>query len=169
MKKIRHIWIYCLMVMLVILPTSLIGQSVKRQTIGSYGTSGMNNNAIIGQTIGQPFATVIYSDSQVSFAPGFQQPMSYKKNTVSPLLDLMSVDVFPNPAQHGFKIESQEPLQDAKIQIADIQGRLIMSKQIAEFESLTVNSSSWESGVYFITILTKDSELKSCNKVLITK
>jgi hypothetical protein len=153
-----------------------MAQSIKRQSIGSYGTNGFSGSAVFGQTIGQPFSTQIYSQTGVSFVPGFQQPLSYLKNARKKevkndagMFLTGELDVFPNPARVNFTIQSSGLLEEALIKIMDINGRILIHKALPELSSYKVDCSSWQSGVYFISVTTPDAENNLNQKIIISK
>lgn len=158
-----------LLLLSLVLPQFSAAQSVKRQSIGSYGSNGFTGGAVIGQTIGQPFATTTYSDSEVSLAPGFQQPLTYKKAETVVDMKIMNVNVFPNPTITNFVIEPQEILEDVKLTIRDVNGRLFIEKQLVELSNYTVNCSGWQAGIYFISLSATSTNINYYLKIIITK
>jgi hypothetical protein len=50
-------------------------QSLKRQSIGSAGSSKSETGTTIQQTIGQPYNTTSYYSNEVRYNPGFLQPV----------------------------------------------------------------------------------------------
>lgn len=145
-----------------------LAQSVKRQSIGSYGTSGVTNSTISGQTVGQPYATNSYNSDVISLTPGFQQPVSYNRDRPNPVLEIIALKVFPNPAIHNFTIKSQELLENVEIQVSDINGRLILNDQLSKLTSHSINCSTWQSSMYFITVASEDLQFRYSTKLIIT-
>ncbi|MEY5048467.1 MAG: hypothetical protein RLZZ175_1826 [Bacteroidota bacterium] len=71
-------------------------------------------------------------------------------------LILKSVKVFPTVVDNELKIEIVNDLNFTKLEIRDLQGRLISSLNTIEPFN-TINVSEWTSGLYFVSIYTKDS------------
>jgi hypothetical protein len=145
-------------------------QSVKRQSIGSYGTNGLTGGTVFGQTIGQPFSTGIYSDNSISLAPGFQQPLTYKKGVrKAETLIITGLDAFPNPATGRFTVKSTKLLEDVEFIVSDINGRLLFEEHLSELNTHDVECSDWQAGMYFITVKAKNASNSFISKIIITK
>ncbi len=168
MKKMLQ-WTMSLLIITLVLPQLCDAQGVKRQSIGSYGTNAVNESPVIGQTIGQPFSTGIYSDNVVSLAPGFQQPLTYKRSKEEPLLLTGSLGAFPNPATSDFTIQSTESLEEVVLNISDINGRKMLETQLPELKTHTVDCSSWQAGVYFVTVTSQNFPNGFITKIVKTK
>ena len=85
-------------------------QSLRRQAISSYGSSGVTENILIGQTAGQSFHTAAGSIG-VTVSPGFQQPvLFFVKEIVVPAFKNLNVLVYPNPASRSVIISSEEEI-----------------------------------------------------------
>jgi hypothetical protein len=161
-------WTIGLVLVTLLLPQSTYSQSVKRQSIGSYGSNGFSNSAVLGQTIGQPYSTITYIGGEISLTPGFQQPIVYLKSKKEPELHFISLKTFPNPANAKFTIKSQELLKNVELQISDINGRLILSKQLSELSTYTVYCSSWQASMYFISVTSDNLPYKYSTKLILT-
>lgn len=160
-------WSFIGVLGIMLLPQISLAQSVKRQSIGSYGSNGANNKAIIGQTIGQPYSTNTFISSEVNLTPGFQQPLSYQRVRITPELQVVSLKAFPNPAYSNFTIQSKEELENVELQVIDINGRLIFGKQLPKLTTHTINCSAWQTGMYFITVQPQDNQYRYSTKLII--
>lgn len=58
--------------------------------------------------------------------------------------------IFPNPARNAFKIESTQILKQVKVY--DLFGRVMFCLEESGFETLTVDCSKWQKGVYIIEV-----------------
>ncbi|AWG20508.1 hypothetical protein FFWV33_02665 [Flavobacterium faecale] len=67
-----------------------------------------------------------------------------------------SIKVFPNPTRNNVTIEAST-MENATIQVSDIAGRTLISKNISE-TSNTIDLSQLQQGVYILKIKTKDGE-----------
>jgi len=47
----------------------------------------------------------------------------------------------------------------AKVEVYDVIGQLIVNKSINSFNDYTINSATWNSGVYLVRILTDESSI----------
>lgn len=70
-----------------------------------------------------------------------------------------TVDLFPNPAQDNLNVSFNQPLTgNTTISVTDLQGRLLMTQKEQNLQgNLKINTSDFVSGVYFMTIQTKDA------------
>ncbi|TGE28141.1 alpha-amylase family glycosyl hydrolase [Hymenobacter metallicola] len=59
--------------------------------------------------------------------------------------------LYPNPAQAQVRLELSQPAASARVQVYDLQGRLVHTVSFAG-KSLTLNTSTWTQGVYFLRI-----------------
>ncbi|MEX0983002.1 MAG: T9SS type A sorting domain-containing protein [Bacteroidales bacterium] len=144
-------------------------QSVKRQSIGSYGAGGMIDGFFVSQTIGQPFFTSGHSDHVITISPGFQQPVTYMAKK-SKAIDMHSVlDVFPNPASDHFFIETSEPIESAEIRITDLNGSVISQEILPNLQQYMISSSHLQNGLYFITVKSENNLQNYISKIVISK
>ncbi len=172
MKNLKFLWkiplVFCL-ILLICMPFSNQAQSVKRHCISSYGTIITTNNASFEQTVGQPYSTVFCSGNETAILQGFQQPAVYRVEPVnSELLKLLNINVYPNPAVASVAIQSNGVIDNAIIQVTDINGRLILSEQVIQLQMYDINCAAWENGIYIITVCDKNQNI-STFKLTITK
>jgi hypothetical protein len=140
------------MVMVFILPGTAWTQSIKRQSISSYGSSGLTENILVGQTAGQSFHTSVGSIG-VTVAQGFQQPVLFAVKEISnPFENNLNIVVFPNPASRSVTLASEEETGPSVITVSDVNGRFILSEKVPNLSSHTIHCSSWANGMYLITI-----------------
>ncbi len=133
--------IYMLKYLLIFLTATVQSQSLQRQCIGSGGS--------FHETIGQPYSTNTYYDSDISFRPGFQQPI-FRIDKVA--YSTMKVDIFPNPTTYSVTIKLKDTLKYCIFQVMDISGKNIIFQRIDNLKELKLNCSDWSIGIYFISI-----------------
>lgn len=141
-------------------------QSVKRQSINSLGGSGTIKNVSFHQSVGQPYSTKTYYNESYGIRSGFQQPESFYISDIEN--DLFTLDVFPNPAIYSVTISNEEPIQNAKLKVIDLNGREVYNLAFSEFKSHSVDCNLWANGVYTIILTTESKELYS-SKLIISK
>ena len=146
-------------------------QSIQRQSLGICGANMVSDGVLIKQTIGQPYATNTYYQNGVGYRPGFQQPTSSSlrsviaKELLQPGLNLR---VYPNPAAASVKIESTELISNGFLKVMDSKGRLVLSQQLSQLKSHTLNCENWNNGLYLISVSTEGKATYS-SKLLISK
>lgn len=141
-----------MLLFLLVLPGVLCAQSIKRQSIGSYGSSGTTDMQIRGQTIGQPFSTSTYSDNKLGITPGFQQPESYIKYPHKNMNSTLEVVISPNPAYSSFSLVAKEETDNAQVLISNVNGETILEKEVLKLNTLHIDCSTWQPGIYCIRI-----------------
>ena len=107
----------CILALLSSLPSDNYAQSIKRQVISSYGSSGMSDHVFIGQTAGQSFNTTM-SINGVTVSQGFQQPVTIALEEIEDQVYTdLNVLVYPNPATRSITISSKEEIPSSFIQV----------------------------------------------------
>ena len=144
-------------------------QSVKRQSIASYGSVNTIDNISFHQTIGQPYYTRADYGSGTSILPGFQQPVSfYLERIISDKTLGLNLKVYPNPATNSVIIQSQEVITNSLVKVIDTNGKLILTENINDLTTFTLNCETWKNGVYFINIFNNNLNISSI-KLIINK
>lgn len=141
-------------------------QSLKRQVISSYGSSGVAENIWFGQTAGQSFHTAAGSIG-VTVSQGFQQPVLFSlKEIGDPVFKNLNILVYPNPASRSVTITSEEEIEQSVIAVTDINGKYMFSEKIPNLSSHTIQCASWANGVYLITIYDSKQNLKTLRLII---
>ena len=142
-------------------------QSIRRETISSFGSSGMINGIPILQTAGQPFSTDTYLDGTMGINPGFQQAISSgKKLDIKNLTH--SIGVYPNPATDYIRFIPSKSLKGT-LKITDANGKIIYSAVVPEFKDYRVQCENWTGGLYAIIIIEEDTKICFTSKIIVTK
>ena len=144
-------------------------QSVKRQSIGSYGAGGLIDGVYISQTVGQPFFTSGHNDHVITISPGFQQPAAYMKRKVKTITEYCTLDVFPNPASDHFFIETSDLIESAVMRITDLNGRVILQEVLPNLHQHMISSSHLHDGLYFIHVESDNKKQNYISKIIISK
>lgn len=149
-------------------PMFIHAQSIKRQSISSYGSSTILENVLIGQTAGQSFNTMVSSGGS-TILQGFQQPQTFVvEEIVSPSSKNLEVSVYPNPADRMITIESKIEIEQSYIQVTDVTGKKIFSEKVPALQTHQINCLSWGSGAYYITI-SDSRQYSKTMKLIISK
>lgn len=141
-------------------------QSIKRQAISSYGSSGVTENILFGQTAGQSFHTAL-SNIGVTVSQGFQQPVLFiVKEIGDPIIKNLTLLIYPNPASHSVTITSEEDIEQSVITVRDINGKYLISEKVPNLRSHTIHCGSWANGVYLITISDSKRNMKTLRLII---
>lgn len=143
------------------------GQAVIRQSINAYGGSSQINNILIEQSAGQPHQTETIEDAEVKVRPGFIQSRTFNVE-VDEESNSLEGKVYPNPARENFKLELDESVEDASILISDATGVIVEKIEAKDFREQLFDSSSWEAGTYFISLITTEGKVFK-SKLIITQ
>ncbi len=132
-------------------------QSIQRQTISSTGNSISTGKQIIRQTIGQPYQTYPTYNPEVSFRPGFQQPIFSMESIESSF----SLNVYPNPASFFLNLSSDVSLDHVIISIHDGFGKIVYETELSNFTKHQVACNNWANGAYFLKVIKSDKTFTS--------
>jgi hypothetical protein len=157
---------YGIFAALLMLPLNNYAQSIKRQSISSYGSSVVTENVLIGQTAGQSYHTAV-SVGGTTVSPGFQQPQLFSvKEIGDPVFRTLDVMVYPNPASHSITISSEKEIEQSIIRVTDINGKYLLSEKVPVLFSYTMDCASWANGVYLITIQDSQKNTKTLRLII---
>ena len=167
-KKLRKKWVWfgCL-VFFTMQPNYNYAQSVKRQTISSYGSVVLTDNLIVGQTAGQSYSTKGCIENSTTLLQGFQQPNTFIVEEINaPSLKNLNLSVYPNPASYSITITGDEMIEQPSIYVQDINGKVIFSENAPDLLMHTINCDSWENGIYLITITDSNKNSKTLRLII---
>lgn len=159
--------LFIFLLMFSVAASSLSAQSVKRQVISSYGSSTVTEKTSVSQTAGQSYNTTASSENKTAVLQGFQQP---NKFIIEPIENAdefeLQLEIFPNPAEYSFTINSDTEIETAKLSVFDANGRLISGKEINKFSSYEMQCSDWAPGVYLISIADQNNNSKTVRLII---
>ena len=136
-------------------------QTLQRQSVASGGTFMQTEGATIQQTVGQSYSTIPYYGTGITYRPGFQQPVF----RIELIQSNITLNVFPNPATRLVTILSTELLKDALVQVADMNGKLLIHEQMSELKTYSFNCETWANGFYMIAV--SDSKKRQYSSKLV--
>ncbi len=141
-------------------------QSSNPEVVSSAGETYQGNSMQIDWTLGELAITSIQNSSQ-QITQGFHQT-NYTITSVNELPQKIGkITVFPNPTSDKIEIQLNfAQAKDVKIQLVDLNGRLIWSteqngSQIEQIKDLTNLSN----GSYFLNFLIEDSQYSQTFKI----
>lgn len=67
-----------------------------------------------------------------------------------------TLEVFPNPTQGNIYLEWDGQEGDVQIEVFDVQGRMIYTESLNGRQSTSINTQTWESGVYHLRLKLND-------------
>jgi hypothetical protein len=148
---------YCLLLLLF---HSIIGIAqqntirIKRETIGSCGTSSFTSSLKVLSTVGQ--ASIVSNETESDYlqlSQGFQKATSTKWK-----LDDWSITVFPNPNAGVFSFTTTLPASHSfDFKIMDARGRIIYRNKGTGDSTIEVDLKTVLDGYYFLNVQTNYS------------
>lgn len=156
------------MLLLATINVRLFSQSVKRQSINSWGNSTYVDGKSLKQTAGQPSNTAEFKGEKITFRQGFQQIQSH--NTVSKTKATESscqLSLYPNPIVSEALLIVPLKTKSYSIWIYDMLGKVIYSDKNISIEKTTLQSKDFISGEYFVKVLYEDGNSCSIKFIVI--
>ena len=138
-------------------------QTLQRQSIASGGTYMLNDGTLIQQTVGQAYPTGAFYSNEITYRPGFQQPV-FK---IELIYSTISLNVFPNPATRLVTIQSSEIIINAHVQVVDMAGKLLINQQISELKTYSFYCDEWANGFYMISVSDEKNKKYSAKLVIL--
>jgi hypothetical protein len=145
---------YCLLLLLFHSITGIAQQNtirIKRETIGSCGTSSFTSSLKVHSTVGQ--ASIVSNETESDYlqlSQGFQKAASNKWK-----LDDWSITVFPNPNSGVFGFTTTLPASQVfDFEIMDARGRIIYRNKGTGDSTINVELKTVLDGYYFLNVRT---------------
>lgn len=127
---------------------------IKRETIGSCGTSSFTSNLKVHSTVGQ--ASIVSNETNSDYlqlSQGFQKAASNKWDIYD-----WSISVFPNPNSGVFSFTTTLPESHSfDFEILDARGRIIYRNKGNGNSTIEVDLKTVLDGYYFLNVQTKYS------------
>ena len=96
------------------------------------------------------------------FTEGYLDDIVFSSTTSINEKDIFNINMYPNPASNSIRINLNNTLVSS-IDITDISGKTIYSESLKEDaindNSLNINTSEFEDGIYFIKFTAKDGQI----------
>ena len=166
MHKLK--WFLSLLVVLASINHKSMAQSIKRQTIGSLGSSTQTTDLYLSQTVGQPYFTHTYAGNNFSISPGFQQSMSSLIKGEVLEESFATISVFPNPATNHATMVFSELVEQASIRIVDLSGQVVLHDVLTKSNQYHFDCSNWSKGIYFVSLLSPKDQQLYTSKIIIS-
>ncbi len=152
----------------ILFPLTNFGQSIKRQSISSYGASGTVAGVFISQTGGQSYGTTNLNQEKGNVLQGFQQYKNFALKIEGSLNQKnLEMDIYPNPATQAFTISSKKAMENYTITIADSWGKIVLSENINDIIQYQINCESYSNGIYFITVKNSNYNTQTLKLIIV--
>lgn len=149
------------------LSNMLLGQSLKRQSIGSLGSSNFSKGDLyIHLTVGQVYQN---NSHEGAIRVGYEQKLEKEKLPQKSAMEEVKVNTFPNPATSEINIDLLNEINEGQIKIFDINGRLVYEEKIEQVQYLTLNINNLTSGIYQANIIPLEGNSSYVTKFIVSK
>ncbi|WP_310992384.1 T9SS type A sorting domain-containing protein [Aequorivita marina] len=71
--------------------------------------------------------------------------------------NLNTISFYPNPASSTINLDLPKNMQTGQITVFDILGKQVHSQEFELNNNISINTSSWNSGVYFLKVISGES------------
>ncbi len=136
-----------ILIVILIIPGALRGQSLERFTIDFAGGIAQTNQLQVQYAVGQPFVQTIEAKELV-ISEGFVQGMVEEVSTSIRLQPQIKMVVHPNPTVNFISMRSSEMLPHSKVSVWDGGGRLIAERPFAQ--NMQIDLQQLGAGTYIL-------------------
>lgn len=128
---------------------------IKADPNGAYMESNENNNIVI-----VPINTTISDDGPITLPvdPFPIDPYPIETMRTASNNDLVSFEIFPNPAKDYFSI-SYDSKTFKKVKVVDVLGTIKFESELNSSNQINIESNTFASGVYMIQLIDKNEDV----------
>ena len=149
-------------ILIVINFTYVLGQNITPKIISTASDFIFDLNNSISFTIGE-VATTTISGNSYTITQGFLQPQP-KTNNVEKIGNI-TIKTYPNPVERILQMDIiYNGKNEFQIKIVNLLGNILFSHKISD-SHFTHNFEKYPNGIYFINIISLDSEIYKTIKV----
>lgn len=157
-----------ILVFLIFLFPELYSQSLLRQNINCFGSSNQIDGGIVSETVGQAYFTNGFTDADIYLNPGFQQRMTAFIREGEIWVD-MQIQLYPNPVSEELHLVSSEAIEDARIEILDINGKVIFQSEQDICLDMIIHLGHFADGLYNLRITDEEMRKFYNSRIIIIK
>lgn len=144
-------------------------QSISPQSINSSGTSMAQSNGSLSFTVGELVVLSQTDSDGNTLGGGFTSGATISTASIQePNVAVLNVRVFPNPTTDLLTVAIQETkLSYFEIEITDMSSKVISKDKYAGISNnIGINSSSWNTGTYFLKLIGENAEVLGIYKIV---
>jgi hypothetical protein len=159
MKKI-------LLILIVFSGSSIVYcQSLKPSVIASAGSFAVNASNSVSWTIGECIIET-FSGTNSKLTQGFQQGFYEITTSIDNTLNLIKVNLYPNPASDFINLEIElQSGQEFSYDLYDLNGKSLQNRKIIS-ERSEIRLSDYTGSAYILNVYSKDKKLVKSFKIL---
>lgn len=104
-----------------------------------------------------------------NIAYGFANPMNHLSNSSLVIITNNmqgEVKIFPNPTRDVITIDFNTEKQDVNFSLYDLTGKLLEQNDIISTSVINISLTHYNSGVYFVSLIDKESKKRLIMKVI---
>ena len=154
-----------------LLVVAVNAQTLSPQVIASGGGFFETSIGSLSWTLGEPVTeTFTNGGINVILTQGFQQPEKLSTGISEVVLDNVSVNIYPNPAETNVLLEfSYDKSDRISIEIVDMLGRTLTTDQVDVYKDQEVrydlDVSNFAGGMYLVRLTNESGELLGTYKL----
>lgn len=140
-------------------------QSITPEVIAAAGGHYTAGNAQLSWTIGEPVIETVQAGGNI-ITQGFHQTMLTVTSIDEENLGNIDVSIYPNPTSDRVIISIPENANDFTLELYDVNGQLVMSKQMTRNQNQTqLDVSQLATSYYMLRLVAPEIEYSSTHKI----
>ncbi|WP_372793990.1 T9SS type A sorting domain-containing protein [Lutibacter sp.] len=145
--------------------TISVAQEIMRSTLGISGSSSLvssgSKHYFVQQSVGQTSVIGKFQSNGMILRQGFIQPPMLSSKVIPEETNLEAI-IYPNPVNNEVNITFKEAVKEiVYIQIFDLLGRSVYTKEMNPAQQLNINLSFLASAQYLFLINTGEKQFKA--------
>ena len=139
---------------ILIISSNSFSQSLIRSTLSCIGSSYSEDGLLVRQTVGQPSATIAFTNGTIRLNQGFQQPIITQ--FILEIKNPIDFEMYPNPSKGKSLLRINEEISGYTISIYDTKGKVLKIFPDQTLPALWLDFDQHMPGTYIVVVTTKD-------------
>jgi hypothetical protein len=140
-------------------------QSLKPDVITTAGSFNINANNSVSWTIGECLIET-FSNTNNKLTQGFQQSIYEINTAIDNTLNLIKINLFPNPATDYINLEIElQDNQEFSYELYDLNGKCLQNGKINSAKS-EIKLAGYSSRTYVLNVYARDRKILKSFKIL---
>jgi len=150
-----HLISIAILILICSASTSATAQYLQREIISSSGSYTSSEGLNLSWTLAE-LSVTSKTGEEVAIHQGFEQFFKNSITSIDDLNDPSSIRIWPNPFEELIEISiSKLTINDVSIRVNRIGGESLLEEKLS-FNTFTLNTSQWISGVYIVVLSGKE-------------
>ena len=140
--------------LLLTLSNASFSQSLVRSTLSSIGSSYSEDGILVRQTVGQPSATIAFTNGTLRLNQGFQQPII--RQAILEAKNPIDLEIYPNPSKGKSLLRINEEISSYTITIYSAQGKILKILPDQSLPAKWLDFEQYMPGSYIVVVTTRE-------------